>query len=183
MSQTNADVHDSDPREAAKLMAEGAAIERTWRPDELGAVLRHQLSVPLDFDLGAEERWEKARLEALLASLCPAIETFADLLRHPSPPVELLEMTKQFARRHRKDPNSPLPKEIATVIYFASIVTALLRCARRITNLTAEKLADGLRWAMANSWIDDHTRSLFHEGLRALQSAGEATHGSGPRSS
>ena len=96
------------------------------------------------------------------------LKSFGDLLAHPHPPVELLKVTKDFAKACRLSPRGALPKEIATVLYFASIAAAMVRCRRRITGLSDADLADGLRWTLARPWLDAPTRSLIEEGLALL---------------
>ena len=154
---------------------EGGEEPGLWQPEELGAILRHQMAAPLEFDfsyLGAER---PASLDALAGTDGPPVRTFGDLLCHPRPPIELLESTKEFAKRCRSRPDAPLPDEIATILYILSIVAALTRCARRITKLDAAGLRYSLDWALAQPWLDPATRDLLREGYQALQSAGPET--------
>jgi hypothetical protein len=84
-------------------------------------------------------------------------------------------LTKDFAKRHLGHPESPLPPEIAKVLYLASIIVAMLRCHRRITRLRDAELREGLGWAMNQQWLDEPTRSLFREGLKAVEDAEGST--------
>jgi hypothetical protein len=96
----------------------------------------------------------------------PAIKTFRDLLRHSHPPVELLELTKRFAKRCRSCPDSPLPDEVATVLYFLAIVVAQTKCRARISGLDGEALRHGLDWALGQSWLDADIRRLLRRRRR-----------------
>ena len=93
------------------------------------------------------------------------IRTFRDLFTHPAPPVHLLQLTKNFAKSHLKHPESPLPPEIATVLYYSSIITAWVRLNRRISELTAADLKRGLDQVLAEPWLDQDMRQLLAEGL------------------
>ena len=96
------------------------------------------------------------------------LETFGDLLRHPHPPLGVLKLMKEFAKVNRDNPESSLPTEIATVIYFTAIVLALTRCGQRITGLDDDALRRGVEWVVAQPWVDESTRSLFRDALTLI---------------
>jgi hypothetical protein len=73
---------------------------------------------------------------------------------------------KDFAKASRHDRRSPLPVEIATVLYCGSIAAAMLRCDRRISGMSNTDLLKNIDWGLAQPWIDDPTRRLF-EAARA----------------
>jgi hypothetical protein len=88
--------------------------------------------------------------------------------------VELLKITKDFAKACRLSPHSPLPREVASVLYFACIAAAMVRCRRRISGLTNDALTDGLHWVLARPWLDAPTRALVEESLQLVEThAGE----------
>jgi hypothetical protein len=140
-----------------------------WNRDELKELLEHQLAAPLEFDLIGVDR---AELDGLLAKreAGPKIETFGDLMRHPRPPVGLLNWTKEFAKAARDHPDSPLPDEVASVLYLASIVAAMTRCGERLTRLGDDGLLHGLAWALKQTWLDESVRKLLKEGRTRLAS-------------
>ncbi len=162
------DIQQSDPAHLARMMAMAEKNERVWRPDELGAVLRHQLGAPVQLDLGNFNPGDARRLATLGNSQGLLLKSFSDLFHHPQPPIELLEMVKQFAKTSRSHPDSPLPREIATLLYYAAIVVAMTRCGRRITNLDDAGLKQGIGWVLNQNWIDDRTRGIFTEGLELI---------------
>jgi anti-sigma factor RsiW len=157
-----------DRRKLASLLEEGGEGDRLWRPEELAAILRHQLSAPLHVDLVALERGQAARVRTAAESQGLLLKSFADLLHHPNPPRELLEMTKQFAKNCRISPRSPIPRDIASVLYFASIAAALVRCQERISTLDATSLRKGFQWVLDREWVDRSTRALVQKALRAV---------------
>jgi hypothetical protein len=174
MSRNPKVVFETDRKQIATLLDLPVDAERLWRDEELGAILRHQMTAPLQVDLINLERGLAVKVRNLAESQGLTLKSFGDLLAHPSPPVELLQITKDFAKACRLSPNSPLPKDIATVLYFASIAAALVRCRRRITGLSNDALTQGLRWVLGRPWLDAPTRRLVKDGLQFLKtSAGE----------
>ena len=169
------DTSTADSRLLSQFLDPGELGKRIWRSSELEAVLRHQLSTSVGFDLGALETRLAERLRTVSAAEGLLVQSFNDLLHHPCPPVELLVLTKDFAKRHLGHPESPLPPEIARVLYLASIVAAMLRCHCGITTLDNAALRKGAEWALDQKWLDEATRSLFREGLRALEDGARDT--------
>jgi len=139
-----------------------------WDSDDLEGMWEHQLAASLEADLGDLRPGLRARLEELVAPGGPPLATFRDLLEHPDPPLELLELTKQFAKRCRSNPEGPLPDDIATVLYLAAIAAAMTRCGSRITKLSDEGMGHGLRWALRQPWLDRSLRELLGQGCDAF---------------
>ena len=169
MSKHQKTIFDTDQHQLATLFdvsTDGG--ERLWRDEELGAILRHQLSTPMQVDLINIERGLSLKVRNLAESLDLTLKSFGDLLAHPNPPVELLKVTKDFAKACRLSSHGSMPCEVASVLYFASIAAALVRCRRRITGLSNDALSDGFRWTLARPWLDEPTRALTEEALRLL---------------
>ena len=165
---------DTDRRQLATLLDLSPDADRLWRDDELGALLRHQMTAPMQVDLINLERGLALKVRTLAEAQGLTLKSFGDLLAHPNPPVELLKITKDFAKACRLSPRSPVPHEIASVLYFASIAAAMVRCRRRITGLTNDALAEGFRWVLSRPWLDAPTRALTEESLLFLNTqAGE----------
>ena len=167
MSDSVSDLLKASPGQVAAVMALGdGAPARVWRPEELGAVFRHQMEAPVSVDLGAFGPGAAARLRILVEANNLLLRSFRDLFQHPAPPLELLELVKDFAKLNRDQRESVLPTEIATGLYFLSIAAALVRCSRRITALSDGELREGFAWALRQSWIDEAARGLL-ESARA----------------
>ena len=139
-----------------------------WRPDELGAILRHQLSAPLEFDLGSRAPRLASKVRTLAAAQGLRMKSFADLFAHPNPPAELLQLTKQYAKACGKRPESPLPREIAMLLYFLSIAVALVKCQQRISDLDDAQLRQGFEQFFKQSWVDEGSRAILSQGLECL---------------
>ena len=165
------EVDKDEARSLTFMMDLEGGGRRLWEPAELGAILEHQLSAPLECDLSHLEKDLARRLDELDSAPGKPIKTFADLLHHPHPPVELLELTKRFAKACRTRRDGPLPGEIATVLYFLSIAVALAKCDRRITKMDDQSLRYSLDWALKQPWLDASVRELLREGQAAIDSS------------
>jgi hypothetical protein len=160
-----------DPQFLAQLISLAGNRKATWLPQDLGAMWRHQLRAPLELDLAETVPDARDTVVRLSSSGQPPLRTFGDLLRHPSPPLDLLRFAKDFAKIKRSDADAGFPREIATALYYAVIAAALLRLGRRLTELEPDALRDGLNWTVRLAWLDDESRSMLEEILRETPTA------------
>jgi hypothetical protein len=158
---TSAAVFKSRAKKLAALMATGQERADLWRPEELAAIFRHQMSAPVMVDLGAFDPRTATRLRTLGEAQGLLLRSFDDLFHHPAPPIELLELVKDFAKANLDHPESGLPREIAAALYYASIAAALVRLDARISQLPDADLQRGLRWAMGQAWLDEKAKELL----------------------
>ncbi len=147
------------------LMREIKRKTRLWTDSEAGEVLRHQLEAEVAAESGSVGL--EAGYVATLGDVGgdQSIKTFRDLLVHPRPPEDLLQLAKQFAKAHLSSGSSPLPREVAQVLYFGAIVSGLLQGYRGISTLTSGEVRRGVEWAMHLSWIDEDLLRLFRRFL------------------
>ena len=144
------------------LLADRTADDQElWRPEEFGAIFRHQLTAPLRTDLAGLAPQLGEKLAGLRTPAGRPVDTFDDLFTHPAPPVALLELVKEFAKTSRRSGRRQLPPEVASMLYYLAIGIALLRCDHRLTRLSGPALREGFRWASAQSWADEATRDLL----------------------
>ena len=139
-----------------------------WDKTDLAALLRHQLAAPVEVDLGTLPPDQSPKIRSLAGAEGLTLRSFNDLLQHPHPPVALLRMVKDFAKLNRSHRRSALPPEVATVIYYAAIVVAALRCGQAISELEPAQLRKGLDWALSQPWLEDGLRALFEEAQSRL---------------
>jgi hypothetical protein len=158
---SSAAVFKSRAKKLATLMATGEERADLWRPEELAAIFRHQMSAPVMVDLGAFDPRTATRLRTLGEAQGLLLRSFDDLFHHPAPPIELLELVKDFAKANLDHPESGLPREIAAALYYASIAAALVRLDARISQLPDADLQRGLRWAMGQAWLDEKAKELL----------------------
>ena len=156
----------TDPGRLAELLEISEGEAANFGPDELAAIWQHQLASSIRIDLG-EAAGEVVRALHDAAAQGP-LDSFGDLLGHPKPPVQLLRLAKDFAKARRRRREAGLPPEIATMLYYAGIAAALVRCRERISELDDATQRGGFQWALDQPWADPETRSLFEEGLKEL---------------
>lgn len=166
MAKTNA--HELPPSRLADLLRMPLEPEPVWKPEDLEKILKGQLTAPIEFDLTALRPETANKLATAAAAQGLLVRSLQDLLGHPNPPLELLKMLKRFAKAGREQPDSPIPREVATVIYFASAAAGLARHGSRIADLDDAALREGLTWVGQQTWVDGATRSLVQEALRLL---------------
>ncbi len=145
----------------AALLATGEEHARLWRADELAAMFRHQLSAPILVDLGGFETGTASRIQTLGRAQGLLLNSFADLFNHPSPALELLVLVKEFAKANMDHPESGLPTEIASALYYTSIAAAFLHLGERISKLSDADLQRGFGWARQQVWLDEKTKALL----------------------
>jgi hypothetical protein len=152
------DFQQTDPKLLSRMF--GAPHEpEVWRPEDLAAMLRHQLAANLALDL--EAALPGSRVTDMARRAAPPIVTFGDLLFHPHPPLELLVMVKDFAKVGAEDAEQILPRELASVFYFGAIALAAKHWGKAISSLSPGRVKDGLLWTLRPTWLDDATRSLL----------------------
>jgi hypothetical protein len=161
MTNRGIDRPELDMKALACLMSVEPEANLGWTEIDLAEILQHQLQTPLANELNRLE--DTAPVDQILADVNPPIRTFSNLLHHPAPPLELLKCCKQYAKAMAASEEELLPREVARVIYLASIVVARRRCQQRISTLRDADLAEGLRWLARQTWVDDLTRQLVQE--------------------
>ena len=100
------DVNETNPGHLAQLLAMAPDDSAGWRADELRAILRHQLSVPVEFEL--------PRDAGPAGDRCPwrqgdRLDHFGDLLRH-RPRCGVLRASR-LRQGMPRGPRGPLPRE------------------------------------------------------------------------
>lgn len=172
-SKPKSDFLPDSARRFARLVAATAEKEIAWLPEELGALWRHQISSPVTFE-SLERDWQGPG-ETQVNGTSPKRGglSLSEILFQPNPPLERLKLAKEFAKARRHRPSKGFPKEIARVLYFASIVVALLRRQRRITRLSNQDILTGVEWTITQAWLDQRTLGLFREAKEYLLAVGE----------
>jgi hypothetical protein len=167
MSQTDysAAAFTKRPGALAALINSGSESAHLWRPNEFAAIFKHQLSAPVFVDLGQMPKRAATRLKNLSDAQGLLLKSFSELFHHPAPPIELLELTKDFAKANMNHPESALPSEIATALYFTSIAAAYVRLGARISRLGDLDLRRGWLWTRDQVWVDEKTKTLLVEAL------------------
>jgi hypothetical protein len=168
MNDSTDKIFQTNPQILARMMELEAGAPMEWRPEELGAILRHQLSAPILFDLEALDPELASKASALGGPNRQFLRTFKDLFHSPQVPLELLVLSKDFAKASLTHPDSPIPKAIAEVIYFASIAVALIQHGQRISRLDDDMMLRCFDRMIVRPWLDEETRALFTQGRQRL---------------
>jgi len=166
-------VFKSRAKELAALLATGEERARLWRPDELAAIFKHQISTPMLVDLGTFDPGTASKLKTLSEAQGLLLKSFSDLFHHSTPPVELLVLVKDFAKANRDHPESGLPAEIASALYYISIAAALVHLDARITKLPDADLRRGLHLTREQAWLDAATKELLDAALAKISYGGK----------
>ena len=168
-------VFKSRAKELSALLAAGEEHSRLWRTDELAAIFKHQVSAPMLVDLRGFDPRIATRLQMLGESQGLLLKSFSNLIHHSSPPIELLELVKDFAKANIDRPESGLPSEIASVLYYLSIASALVHLDARISKLMDADLHRGLSWARGQAWLDDPSGQLLVQAMEKISNLQKGT--------
>lgn len=155
------DLSTSTVASLSTLLENAASFEEHWSEKDLASIIEHQLSSPVEFEMGDLTTGQFDRLTAIAGSRHLLLHSFGELLLHENPPLGLLVRTKDFAKRLQAHPESPLPKEIFDVLYFAAIAVALIRHNRMITKLDRVALHKAFTCEASRKWVPQQVRQLF----------------------
>lgn len=158
----------TDPRQLSKLIEVEAEAENAWAPEEWTDVFLHQLQAPLATDLIGEDPDIVQHLAASCKQHKQPLVTFGDLIRGDKPPLDLLFTLKGFAKKLIGGSETGIPREIATVLYYVSIVLAFRIHKKRISDLDSKSLREGLEWSLCQPWISSDIRRILEDGLASL---------------
>ncbi len=139
-----------------------ALVEDTtesWSVDDLRQMVRHQMQSPLVVDLSDGDGNNRADR--------PPIDSFEDLFTAESPPLDLLLLTKRFAKSSLLS-DGGTPREIAHLLYYLSIATARTRLGESISTLDPDTLIEGLTWCLDQPWVDPPIRDQLGACLALL---------------
>lgn len=163
--------NDHDPQsgrdELRRLFDEATVTRSEWSSADLAMMLNHQLESPLDGDLvEVDPRMQATISEAATLSDVP-VRTFGDALLANRPQPAYLTMIKDFAKSMRANPDSALPSEISTMLYFGAIAAGIAN-GTRITSLSDEKLRKGFSWALSREWLTPQLKDVFDRAVHRV---------------
>ena len=153
---------NASPRQLARLLAVNDVEEEAWEAADLGSILQHQLAASLRSEL--QEQLSDVKLVS-----------FADLLFHGDPPVDVLRQACDYAESQCLLPGAVLPRPIALVLFYACLAAAKVHAHRQISSRKPSDLERGWRWACGLSWLQEELRQVFIEALDSLESESAPT--------
>jgi hypothetical protein len=154
----------------SRLIAFDSDGRAVWPAEDLQKSLTHQLALSPFSEMAWQIAPEAAHSLDYEEADEEPIRTFADLLHHRRPPLGLLRLAKDFAKQHHDNSRSPIPPDVSLLMYYGSIVAAMIRWNQRITRLSDDDLRAGLNWVIRQPWVEGQLLSLFQEGLRFMRS-------------
>src|SRR4051812_3064316 len=109
-------IQHGDPIRLAALLGRAAEDSPRWLAGDLGEILAHQLRAPLMFDLqrARPDIGTPARVarDPFGRPNGTEIHSLGELLVHPSPPLALLRLAKEFAKTSDEQGKMPLPVDV-----------------------------------------------------------------------
>lgn len=168
MCEYDHNINKTDPKDLARIMSVSSADERLWRPEEMGALLQHQLVSPLESELRSVHTNLLKEFQRKTQGADKPPRNCRELFLAKQPDPDVLRITKDFAKLCRQSDTNPVPEQIPTVIYFTSIAMAEVKCSARITSLPNSRIRSGLQWTIAQEWISPELRDLLQEALEQL---------------
>ena len=134
-------------------------IDFQWQDADLAGLLRHQLATPLANDLPGA------------AAVCPdaaaRLGSFGGLFAADSPPRELLDLARLYAKSAAIDRHRPLQREVALVLYFAAIAAGRVKLGLKLTSKGDAELVQAYRWALDRPWLARELVPLFEAAVAA----------------
>ncbi len=170
-SDSSRAIFNSSPEQLTKLMNLDETTPDEWNEQDLAAMLCHQMSAPLNFDLSSVElktAKAKTRDETLTSAAKQRIKSFKDLLFHPEPPLDLLRLSKYFFKRRTKTCKKGSPEwQVGYLCYLLSILAAGSRGAQ-VSSLAPGELRRAIRRALDEKWVDERTKQLLSQAFQSL---------------
>ncbi len=191
MSQMSASSHDvpgdrppaPTPRDVLKrthptvlgqLFELGCGDVFHWTTAERGGLLSHQLDLLLGPAPGSEA--DAAESDAARGPDGWETRTYRALFTAADPPLDRLQSIKSRAKyginadpsdQEGPDADGVLPREVATVVYYAALAAARVHAGVSITQLDDTAFRTGLHWALGHTWVDEPVRGLLTKALEA----------------
>jgi len=129
----------------------------------------HQMRAPIEIDLDIVRPPDTSAARDSAEAAGFVGKNIRDLLENSNPPLALLKLTKDFAKRTFREAEDSQLKEIAAALYYASYAAGLTRCGQRLGGMETLELRGGFDWALGRTWLDEQTKKLISEGRKLLE--------------
>lgn len=156
---SDAGFDETDPALLSELLRMDETAGDLWRPDDLGSVLRHQLTVPIrEVMAGLDMKPDRERGGLAIGELLAI-----------SGSLDELELLKKFAKMNSACGEALFPEPVAMILYFSSIIAARARFGARLSSLDDQELRDGLNWCFQQEWLDEQLRAFLENARKHLE--------------
>lgn len=119
------------------------------------------LRTPLPMSLGPADPAVTEKIVVAARQQHVLIESLWQLFLAPRPPLDLLVLVRDFAKRHLASKTSPLSADDARLIYLAAIASAFVGSNERITSLGDKDMLQQFHWARKLKQTPAELRDLF----------------------
>ncbi len=142
-----------EPDKIRSLLAAGDVDDKTWSRDELRTLLNELLAntVPAN------------------AELSGGAKSIGDVLAENSPSLGSLIDIKNLCKQLRVAPETGIPEQVSTLVYYSAIALGMTRCGERITVLDDAQLLTGFQWCLSSEWVSDDMRQVFSDAGAILE--------------
>jgi hypothetical protein len=159
----------SGPASLARILAQDQPDAGLWAQQEMRAMWEHQMSALIEADLEIPQPGNSSAADDSEEGAGFTGKCFRELLENSSPPLALLRLTKDFAKRTFKEAEDSQLKEIAAALYYTSYAAGLTRRGQRLGGMETLELRGGFDWALGRAWLDDQTKELLSQGRKLLE--------------
>jgi len=90
------------------------------------------------------------------------------LFARPDAPIELLELTKEFAKQTLKDSEEMQLKEVASGLYYVTYAASIVFHRKIIGSMKEDELRAGFNWGLKQTWLDKESKKLIEQAVRQL---------------
>jgi hypothetical protein len=158
-------VHKSTPEQVSKLMRLDETTPEAWQREDLTAMVRHQLSATLEFDLSTLNLDANQQEIVTQSGRGPArsgLRTFGELFQASRPQVDLLRLSQKFFKQRVAQNVKGSPEQkVAYLFYLLSILVARIRAGVRISKLPDPELVCGIRSVLNRPWVAQPLKELL----------------------
>ena len=162
----------STPEQISQLLHLDETKPEPWQEDDLPAMIQHQMSAPLEFDLGSAKLSGselKTASESFASATHSNIRTFGELLKNPRPPLDLLRLSQKFFRQKVKEhPKGSSEQKLSYLFYLLSIVVARIRHGANISRLTDDEQLQAIKSMIKKTWVEEKILELLSEGRKRI---------------
>jgi hypothetical protein len=156
------------PEGLAKILKLDDEHADLWGAEEMQAIWLHQLSAPIELDLGTVAS-SRANNSITNDETKPFLsKSFGELLEHPRPPSGLLNIIEEFAKQVARDSEDAQLRQVTTALYYASHAARLARCDKKAETFDPDELKAGFNWSLSRLWLDPKTKQLIREARDSL---------------
>ena len=138
-----------------------------WLPDESAAILRDEMSCPIESACDDQDFLPAFREQARAAESCP--RTLAELFTTDAPPLWLLELVKRWSKTLLRSAQPPIPKEVAYVLHYGCVCAGIRAGLRAITRSSDADVLQNVQRLLGYSWIGEELQTLFEQTRSALK--------------